>query len=64
MTPTFALFRGGQQVATVTGVSEAKLLRGMVDVMTPQELEGHEEDIFELEAAEKEEAAAEAAKGH
>jgi hypothetical protein len=54
VTPTFALYRGGEQVGTVTGVSDAKLLRAMVDAMTPAELEGHEEDVFELEAAEKE----------
>ncbi|GBF92257.1 thioredoxin [Raphidocelis subcapitata] len=60
VTPTFALYRGGSQVETVTGVSEVKLLRALVDRMTPQELEGHEEDVFELEAAEREMAAQEA----
>jgi thioredoxin-like negative regulator of GroEL len=60
VTPTFAVYRGGSQVDTVTGVSEVKLLRALVDRMTPRELEGHEEDVFELEAAERELAAQEA----
>jgi len=60
VTPTFALYRGGGQVGTVTGVSDVKLLRAIVDAMSQEELEGHEEDVFELEAAEKEAAAAEA----
>lgn len=58
VTPTFMIYRGGERAATVTGVSETKLLRALVDLMTPEELAGHEEDVFELEAAEREEAAA------
>ncbi|KAI8465605.1 MAG: hypothetical protein J3K34DRAFT_436614 [Monoraphidium minutum] len=59
VTPTFALYRGGSQIATSTGVSETKLLRAIVDALTPEERAAHIEDIGELEAAEAEEAAAE-----
>jgi hypothetical protein len=61
VTPTFTLYRGGSAVATVSGVSEVKLLRAMVDQMQPRELEGHEEDLLELEVAEAELAAQEEA---
>jgi hypothetical protein len=60
VTPTFALYRGGSQVGTVTGVSDVKLLRGIVDALSAAELAGHEEDVFELETAENELAAQEA----
>lgn len=66
VTPTFALYRGGEAVGTTTGVSDVKLLRAIFERLTPQELEGLQDEVFELEAAERELAeqeAAEAAKG-
>lgn len=61
VTPTFQLYRGGERAATVTGVSEVKLLRGIVDRMTADELAPHAEDLLELEVAERELAEQEAA---
>lgn len=53
MTPTFELYRGGGSIGRVTGVSELKLQRAIVDAMTPAEHEAHAGDIADLEAAEE-----------
>ena len=63
VTPTFTLYRGGggAPLATVTGPHETRLLRALVDALSPEERAAHAGDVAELEAAEAADAAAAAA---
>jgi hypothetical protein len=61
VTPTFTLYRGGEAVATVTGVSDLRLQRAMVDAMTPEERAAAAAEIAALEEAEAAAAEQEAA---
>ena len=45
VTPTFKLYRAGECVGVTTGINDKKLMRAMLDVLLPSELEQHAAEI-------------------
>lgn len=48
-TPTFRLYRKGQLVDVLTGTNDKKLMRAMIEHLTPEELSKHADEVAELQ---------------